>query len=441
MSEPPTQPASLEGARDDSGSASGSSDRPGASSLSNALRALRRVAGGGGGASCGGRSPQSGGEGDGGAGEGKRKGGRKRTDQYDEVEAVIREAEKDVAALLILQHGENLGLTERGRGLDEEEEEGGGGDGEGNGGGEESDTGDSDEGTGGSSGGGESSPAAPGQLALLDAAPLGNADAGSSGGSMVRSGSGNGGGKKLRGPRRQQRQRQQQPQPQREDWERRGAAAAFSLRSMLLLRRRQWRVMLRAHVQRGLEGAPGDPLFEPFSWRYVLWAFVAGLILVACMGFASLVVLSGSVVLLWFVPSVATLIFCTQPRAAWPYTAVALVTVEVGAVVSGHGRISRDSIAAFLLVFPDLLSAVVGTLVLRPLIAGSIGIVRSSTFIRYLALYVLIITPSFSLLSVAIIVLLPSNSIGWCVRACVRVPAGCRFGFRVSGSTCHVGEA
>lgn len=177
--------------------------------------------------------------------------------------------------------------------------------------------------------------------------------------------------------------------------------------------------MLRVHVRRGLEGTPGDRLCEPFSWLYVSWALLAGLVLVASVGFASSVVLSGGVVLLWFVPPVATLIFCIQPRAAWPYTAAALATVEVVAVVSGHGRISQDSLAAFLLIFPDLLSTALGTLVLRPLIGGSIGIVRSSTFIRYLGLYVLIITPSFSLVSVAIIVLLPSNNINWCVRACM----------------------
>lgn len=173
------------------------------------------------------------------------------------------------------------------------------------------------------------------------------------------------------------------------------------------------RERIRAHFGQSLGDLPGDPVCKPFHWSFLLTALWSSLILTAAVVASAHIVLSGGVVLLWFLTPASTLLLCIQARACWPYTFTAIVGVELTAVCLGHGRISRDSLAAFIIIVVDLLNISLGTLLLRPLVAGSIHIVRTSTFVRYLVLYVLLITPAFSLVNGGIIVLLPSNNITW----------------------------
>jgi len=175
----------------------------------------------------------------------------------------------------------------------------------------------------------------------------------------------------------------------------------------------EWRERARAHFRRSLEGAPDDPLWGPIQFPYLLMALWSALLLVGSVVASAHVILSGGIVLLWFFTPASTLILCIQKRICWPYTFAVIVSVDFVAVSLGHGRISRDTVAAFILIFVDLANIAVGTLLLRPLVASSIYVVRTSPFVRYLVAYVLIITPAFSLINGGIIVLLPSNNINW----------------------------
>ncbi len=48
--------------------------------------------------------------------------------------------------------------------------------------------------------------------------------------------------------------------------------SSFSHNSMKLMRDHEWRLMVRAHFRRSLDGTPTDPLWAPFSWTYVMQA-------------------------------------------------------------------------------------------------------------------------------------------------------------------------
>jgi len=194
---------------------------------------------------------------------------------------------------------------------------------------------------------------------------------------------------------------------------RRGGPFSSCLEAFREVYDQEWRGRVRAHFRQSLGGEPNDPLWAPFQFSYLLMALWSGLLLVGAVVASSHVVLSGGVVLLWFFTPASTLILCIQPRVCWPYTVAVVISVEFTAVTLGHGRISRDTLAAIILIFVDLANIVLGTLLLRPLVASSIYIVRTSPFVRYLVAYVLVITPAFSLINGGIIVLLPSNSINW----------------------------
>lgn len=175
----------------------------------------------------------------------------------------------------------------------------------------------------------------------------------------------------------------------------------------------EWRGRVRAHCWRSLGGDSSDPLWGPFQYSYLLMALWSAILLVGAVMASAHIVLSGGIVLLWFFTPASILILSIQKRICWPYTCAVLMSVEIVAVSLGHGRISRDTLAGFVLIVVDLANIALGTLLLRPLVSSSIYIVRTSPFVRYLVAYVLIVTPAFSLINGGIIVLLPSNSINW----------------------------
>ena len=175
----------------------------------------------------------------------------------------------------------------------------------------------------------------------------------------------------------------------------------------------EWQGRVRAHCWRSLGGASSDPLFGPFQFSYLLMALWSALLLVGAVMASAHIALSGGIVLLWFFTPASILILSIQKRICWPYTCAVIVSVEFVAVSLGRGRISRDTLAGFILIVVDLANIALGTLLLRPLVSSSIHIVRTSPFVRYLVAYVLIVTPVFSLINGGIIVLLPSNNINW----------------------------
>ena len=169
---------------------------------------------------------------------------------------------------------------------------------------------------------------------------------------------------------------------------------------------------LKAYVNRSLNSSPDDPFWAPFRWYNVFIGILSAMVLEASMLLSDHVTLSKGVVLIWMYNPCSTLLLCTQKRETWPYIITAIVAVAIGGIITDNARIN-DLVAASVLFVPDLAAITLSVLLLRPLILDSIVVVRSATFIRYLVYYVLVVTPMFTLINVAIIVLIPTNPINW----------------------------